>query len=173
MLDDRKVAANPHLMGALDEFLGAVYALIFAKQLGFVDRTRRSIEVDKVQKRAREIADGHVRTDGKWMAGFHFNSAILRLAAAYHRVLKVVTGDPMGDAKLDSLRKKASALHASWTNQAWSRQSLDKIHAEVNHLKHSSKGTFYGRTVKYSHAIESVGELLDILEAWGGRRKQN
>jgi hypothetical protein len=70
-LTETAVLANTDLAGSLDDFLGAVYALIQAKKHGFTDRTA-PIDITAVEKRARMIAVGKVRLDGKWIAGGYF-----------------------------------------------------------------------------------------------------
>ena len=75
LLAKPKVQADDNLPDALDDFLGAVYALVLAKSLGFTDRpTGNQTERDKVQVRAKQVSTGRIRLDGKWMAGFHFNA---------------------------------------------------------------------------------------------------
>lgn len=94
LLDSPKVQTDANLPDALDDLLGAVYARALAKSLGFTDRAiGKQPERDKVQVRAEEVSNGRIRLDGKWMAGFHFNSGILRLSAVYHRALRVITAD--------------------------------------------------------------------------------
>lgn len=151
------VQANPDLAGSLDDFLGAVYALIQAKEHGFADRTG-PIEIAAVQKRAQKIAVGQVRTDGKWIAGFYFNNALFRTAAIYHRVLKIVVGEK---AYVPVLVIKAQALYPQWTNS-----KLDTVHDQVNDLKHTPRGVYDQRTITYDDAVAAVGELLVLIEAW-------
>jgi hypothetical protein len=86
------VAANADVESSLDDFLGAVYALIQAKKKNFQDRPGRRVKINPVAQRAARIAAGHVKTDGLWIAGFYFNNALFRTAAVYHRILKVATG---------------------------------------------------------------------------------
>ena len=86
LLNAPSVQADPNLAGTLDDFLGAVYALFFAKRGDFTDRTARSIDVTAVQKRAAQMASGELRPDGKWMAGFHFNSALFRIVGHLGKV---------------------------------------------------------------------------------------
>ena len=100
------------------------------------------------------------------MAGFHANSALFRLAAVYHRVLKVTTGDPKSEDYVPVLRTKASKLFRLWTNRDWSRGHIDQVHAQVNQLKHAPKGVFHGRSAKYSDAVGGARELLDLVDAW-------
>jgi hypothetical protein len=151
------VQGNPDLAGSLDDFLGAVYALIQAKQHGFADRVG-PIEISAVQQRAQKIAVGQVRIDGKWIAGFYFNNALFRTAAIYHRVLKIVIGKK---ASAHVLAPKAQALYPQWTNT-----KLDPVHDQVNHLKHTPSGIYDQRTVTYDDAMTAVGELLVLIEAW-------
>jgi hypothetical protein len=103
------IRSNPDLEGSLDDFLGAIYALIQAKRHDFTDRVARPIEISAVEKRASQIAAGKVRTEGKWVAGFYFNNALFRTAAVYHRILKIVIrkAEP---AQADQLKKAVSCL---------------------------------------------------------------
>jgi hypothetical protein len=66
------------LPDTLDDFLGAIYALVFAQRCDFTNGTARSIDITSVQKHAAQMAVGGLRPDGKQMAGFHLNSALLR-----------------------------------------------------------------------------------------------
>lgn len=157
LLSAPAVRANPDLAGSLDDFLGAVDALIQAKQHGFSDRTG-PIEIAAVEKRAQRIAAGKVRTDGKWVAGFYFNNALFRISAIYHRVLKSVVGEK---AYVPVLLPKAQALYPQWVNS-----KLDKVHNQVNDLKHTPRGVHDERTVTYDDAVAAVAELLVLIENW-------
>jgi hypothetical protein len=149
--------ANPEIAGSLDDFLGAVYALIQAKHHGFKDRPDRGIDIGAVQKRAAKIATGHVRTDGKWIAGFYFNNALFRTAAVYHRVLRIVVGQV---DTAHALLPKAQKLYPHWTNG-----KLVLVHRQVNGLKHEPGGVYLERAVGYLDTVAAVGELLDLIEA--------
>jgi|ERR1039458_619384 hypothetical protein len=72
------VKANPDVESSLDDFLGAVYALILATHHQFQDRVGRPIDIKPVAQRAARIAAGSVRTHGQWIAGFYFNNALFR-----------------------------------------------------------------------------------------------
>jgi hypothetical protein len=161
-----KVTPDKAAVGCLDDFLGGVYALIFARLGGYTDRLAVPIEPDKVAIRAEQIAKGKVRTDGKWMAGFHFNSALFRIAAAYHRGLKVVLGDPKSREFAPALQPKAAALYRTWRSSDWQSRSNEAVYREVNDLKHTPQGVYEGRTVQFKEAVEAVEELLDLIETW-------
>jgi hypothetical protein len=152
------VLANPDLAGSLDDFLGAVYALIQAKHHKFADRAGRPIDIKPVAQRAAEIAKGRVRTGGQWIAGFYFNSALFRTAAVYHRILKIVVGK---DANVDKLRRAAQSLYPQWTCA-----KLGLVNGQVNDLKHTPRGVHDQRTVTYDDALAAICELLDLIEAW-------
>lgn len=107
------VNANPDVESSLDDFLGAIYALIRAKKKNFQDRPGRRINRKPVAQRAARIAAGHVKTDGLWIAGFYFNNALFRTAAVYHRVLQVVTGM---NNNVPALQTAAIAAYPGWNS---------------------------------------------------------
>jgi hypothetical protein len=152
------VRANPDLAGSLDDFLGAVYALIQAKQHNFADRAGRPIDIKPVAQRAAQIAKGRVRINGQWIAGFYFNNALFRMAAVYHRILQIVVGK---DGNVPSLQSEAIGRHGLWMSI-----KLHKVYSQVNELKHESQGVYAGRLVTYHEALTATGDLLDLIEAW-------
>jgi hypothetical protein len=158
------VGEDPNLQASLDDLLGAIYALIFARKLGFTDRTDRPTERGPVAKRAEQLATGTVRVDGKWMAGFHFNSALFRIAAVSHRVLQIVA---QCDNGLPKLCEEAGRLHQKWIpGRNWSGAEIQRVNTEVNKLKHRRKGLLQRRRVSYEDGLTAVDELLGLIEAW-------
>jgi hypothetical protein len=111
------------------------------------------------------------------MAGFHFNSAIFRISAVYHRILRILTnehernievGNRRGQwATVNNLREKlqTESPYTTWTGHPWSFTSLGDVHTEVNNLKHESGGLEGGREAKMAQALDAVDELLVLLEA--------
>jgi hypothetical protein len=154
--------SNSELPASLDDFLGAVYALIFAKQGGFKNRPDRAVSIAAVEKLARQIASGKLRTDGKWIAGFHFNSALFRTAAVSHRILQIVVGR---DDNVPALCDEGEKLYPRWSSG-----NVRKVYREVNKLKHKRKALLERRNVAYEDALAAVGELLDLIEAWTAGR---
>ena len=155
--------------GTIDEFLGALYGLNLAQIQGFVDRpVGTDIEIPVLQNRADKLANGDVRIDGKWMAGFHFNSGLLRLSAVYHRSLKTVTGNVGKDKSIRTLLDELDkpTLYPTWAGHAWSRANVAQVHKEVNDFKHTAEGLNAGRNVPYAVAADAVEELLVLLEKW-------
>jgi hypothetical protein len=155
--------------GTLDECLGALYALNLAHIQGFADRpVGTGIEMRVLQDRVAKLTNGDVRIDGKWMAGFHFNSALVRLSAVYHRSLKVVTGNVGKKKDVPTLLSELDSPGGfpKWAGQPWSRSSIEQVHREVNAFKHTAEGLNLGRNVPYAVAIEAADELLVLLEHW-------
>src|SRR5580704_80905 len=89
-----QVQASVYMQASLDDLLGAIYSLIYARQHGYAERNHSlgTDDIQNVQVRASDICVSKVRTEGKWTAGYYFNSALFRIAAVYHRVLKTVAG---------------------------------------------------------------------------------
>lgn len=173
LLETSVASSNTELFSTLDDFLGAAYALTFAHRGGFKERRDQTPELEPPRKRARQLEQGHVRTDGVWMAGFHFNSALYRIAAVYHRVLKLAASDsalrkrkrPMVDDLLPDVEPR-------FPN--WKHDHLTAVHNEVNLLKHERGGIYATRRVSFDDAVLAAQELLDLLEAWiGGTAKQS
>jgi len=158
LLKSAAVKANAEAQSSLDDFLGAVYALIRAKQTGFRDRPGRPIAINPVRQRAAKIATGSLKTDGLWIAGFYFNNALFRTAAVYHRMLKVITG---GNGYVPALLPTAHARYPHWDDA-----HLSKVHSQVNELKHDPHGIYHGRSVTYADALTAACDLLDLIEAW-------
>ena len=115
-----------------------------------------------------QLADGRIREDGKWMAGFHFNSAMFRMSAVYHRVLQIVTGKK-GD--VGTLRHEAEIFYRRWRGSTWAHGSLHAVHGQVTDLKHTPHGTFFGRRrgASYEGAVVGMSQLLDLIEAWAAK----
>jgi hypothetical protein len=174
LLTSTKVKQSVYTVATLDDLLGAIHALIltFHNDPPFKYRPRK-IDPQVVLDRARSISKAHkIRMTGKWMAGFHFNSALFRLSAVYHRSLKVVTGQPTSrkgignDKDPNSLLSQAKKAYKGWTGRAWDNGNITRVHGEVNDLKHKSVGIFWGRNVKEVVAISAVKELLGLLKPW-------
>jgi hypothetical protein len=164
LLRSPQAKKSHYFVGTLDDFLGAVYSLV-SSQCNVHPFEKRSgqIEIDTVIRRAEDVANGTLRTSGNWMAGFHFNGALFRIAASYHRGLKVVahkeTSKDMRNKLLPDVEKAFPA---------WKHQNLDEVYDEVNDLKHTAEGKFNFREVDLEGAKAAVEELLELFELWCG-----
>jgi oligoribonuclease (3'-5' exoribonuclease) len=95
------------------------------------------------------------------LAGFYFNSALFRIAAAYHRGLKVVSGKETCRLYKPDLLKCVKPEFPEWQHT-----NLDDVYDEVNDLKHKAEGLFNSRNISRKKAKAAVAELLELLELW-------
>lgn len=160
LLQSSQAKKSHFLVATLDDFLGVLYALILARHNHFEERTG-PIEIQAVVTRAENVAEGTMRTSGKWLAGFYFNSALFRIAATYHRGLKIVLVKENSDKKKSDLLKLVVAAYPEWKHQC-----LEEIWTEVNLLKHTPKGLFDSRNIGPLQANTAVVELLSLFENW-------
>lgn len=115
------------------------------------------------------MARGDIRIDEKWIAGWYFNSALLRAAAVYHRLLKLVAGEPETRDNVRTILSKVETRYRSWTNAEWSSGRIHIVNSEVNTLKHTPQGVHDRRTATFADAVGGIGELLELVEAWRNR----
>jgi hypothetical protein len=163
-----KPPVGQSLQACLDDLLGAVYSLMYAKHYKFVSRPQvlGQGDIGNVLVRARKMAVSKLRTEGKWTAGFYFNNALFRTAAVYHRALKILTGNEQSkNVYVDTLEPDAKKRYQGVRNATWVNESVGKVHKEVNCLKHASGGIIDGRDVEFETAIKAVGEILELIEA--------
>jgi len=159
------VQSDPNTLGSLDDLLGAIYSLIMARHCQFVDRPSQPIDITAPKTRASQIQLGDVRVTGKWIAGWHFNSALFRIAALYHRLLKVSAGEPASRKNAGDLLPKVERLYHQKTRGEWASDRVQGIYKEVNELKHSPRGVYSGRATTFEQALEGIGELITLMEA--------
>jgi hypothetical protein len=152
------------LLACLDDLLGAVYSLFYARHHQFADRTKSlaAPDIGNVQVRATDMAQLKVRTEGRWTAGYYFNSALFRIASVYHRALQYFVGT---QERMEVLVKRTREWFRA-SAATWSSVALKKVNEEVNGLKHVPEGIFAGRNIAFGDAVEAVRELLTLLEAF-------
>jgi hypothetical protein len=109
------------------------------------------------------VEGGWLRLDGKWMSGFHFNSALFRISAVYHRSLKIATDRLTPEEKVRTLVTvvKADSKYAGWTNV-----TAQAVHVEVTEMKHQPEGLHDRRKVTPTQARQACEEILSLLEQW-------
>lgn len=146
-------AANHDLIAVLDELLGAVYALISAREENFKGKAGSS-EFAPILTRAKDVAKGEARTDGNWMAGFHFNSAMFRISAVFDRLPKAVA----------CCHVSAASAYQKKTRRSWKKTDAHAIRQQVNDLKHQRSGLYKGRRADLKTAIAAIQELLELAE---------
>lgn len=158
----------------LDYLLGALHALFRARQLEFVDR---SGPLDATYwngplTRVRYMQAGDIRTDGKWLAGFYFNAALARIAAALDRIVTLVEVRSRGKKNSGKFWERLQGLGwGTWHKPDFKLASGQpskaySTYAEVNFLKHDPKGRATGRQVTFADAISAFREVLDLTQQY-------
>ena len=137
-------SAESDFMDSLYHIVGAVYALLLANKLGFKDTTNPTAKAGAVRKRSLQLSRGIVHVEEAWMAGFHFQNALLRIATVYQGRLETVAKQRKGQFPQGG--------------------SLRKITNEIIGLTHEARGRYTKRRVSYQDAVNAVRELLDLLE---------
>ena len=166
LLREPALQTDEGVVSTLDFLVGALHALLSAGELGFRDRRGRAPQTTPIREMAESLSQGRVRTDGAWLAGFHFNNALARLAAVYERALKIASGRRARGEKQKAIVNDALARYASWNGTAWSCTNISELYNEVNSLKHDPAGLYKGRNVEFDKAVRATDELLVLLEAW-------
>lgn len=149
------VQTNPNhlLVAVLDDLLGAIYSLVSAVEKGFKGKTGSS-EFDPILTRAKQLANGQVRRDGNWMAGFHFNSGMFRISAVFARLPEALSGS----------HERAKNAYLTKTGKPWENTDAHAIREEVNALKHDEQGVYARRLADLPTALLAVGQLLELAE---------
>lgn len=153
LLESALNASNHDFIAVLDDLLGAVYALISATEERFTGKSGSS-EFGPILTRARDVANGEARTDGKWMAGFHFNNAMFRISAVFDRLPKALARGQVS----------AASAYEKKTGRSWRKTHAHAIREQVNKLKHMKDGLYKGRRAALRAAVAATQELLELAE---------
>lgn len=120
------------LQACLDDLLGAIYSLMYAKHYGYDDRMNplSTKDINAVLIGSQDMSNLKMRTEGKWTAGFYFNNGLFRTSAVYHRVLKIVTGNELTEKNVGTLRPIAEKLYKQKRGQPWTNTHVRSLHKE-------------------------------------------
>jgi hypothetical protein len=99
------------------------------------------------------MAEGRLPQKHGWLAGFYFNSAIQRIAAAGEQLAGILK-------RLDRRAKQqGKGLNISSPSPA-----LDQVSEEVNRFKHDETGLERGRDITAALAVRALSEIVQTLE---------
>jgi hypothetical protein len=144
------------LASPFDLLLGAIHSFYCAEELNYRDRpsTLGLKYRARLISRAEALASARLCKSGRWLAGYYFNSALLRIAASYHQTLKAITGKNKFIPQLIPL-----------VTPTFVHVNLDKVHGEVNRLKHTEEGVDAGRSVTFEESVAALAELVELIKA--------
>lgn len=147
------IEANTDLLPVLDYAAGALLCLQEAQRCGFKDRPGpcEPEYVEQVAMAVKEMRDGKMPDADFWIAGWHFNSALVRIVASYDRAKGVF--------------KAANRRHGASAVIDHHHEKIDKIRKEVDLLKHQGTGNTPSREVQFAEAVKGLQELLTFIAA--------
>lgn len=142
----------------LDLVAGALASLICAEKLEYKDREAEE-ELPweyyiKLSERVKKMAAGTLPPHGRWISGYYFNSALLRIGIARDQIRHL----------LSSLDKKNKTIYQD-QKPSLREADIDELHREYRKLKHELRGLREGRRIKFDQAVEALVELISVLEA--------
>jgi hypothetical protein len=172
----------PELTHTFSFTAGAIYALEQAGQDAL--RDRRSYQECEREAHTQVLRDVLSALDSgrkvakSWVAGFMYNSAIMRIDACYERSLRAITSELRRSKKLapspkergSKTEKAAQRIERSFSPAI----SLGRVHLELNSIDvNCLKHALFGRVAKnettravgdVENAVGALDELFTILE---------
>jgi hypothetical protein len=145
----------PQYRAILDGLTGAVFALLRTEELEYKHRDGRLTEqyLQNLTFRLERMAKGKLPRKHGWLAGFYFNSAIQRIAAAGDQLEGILTRCERQAKSAGKHVERLTPLH-----------SVRKVRDEVDRLKHDETGLERGRDVTPPLALEALDEIIGTLE---------
>ena len=157
-VNEIKTSKDEVLIGVKGLLTGTVLSLIKANDLSLKDNLDLGYyyEIDNITK---EITEGKLPEMGNWLAGFYFNSALMRLAATYNILLIRMLGKSKGDMRY--LQEEAIKRNKIDKKEA---ELLENVYLDVNDFEHEG-GKFLKkrRTKEIATAIKAGNKLIELL----------
>lgn len=143
--------------------LGIVFSLKRATDLGFTARVGASVGPDystELDETAVALVSGQ-ELPSSWLAGFFFNSALMRIAAGSHRAFRVLFGTSEG-----TFWELAHRAVGEGKMRAEEIRSLRSVYDDVNAFKHDGRAELLvRRRVKtLGQAIDAAAELVRLIQ---------
>jgi hypothetical protein len=146
----------PQYRAILDVIAGAIFAIFRARELEYKHRDGQLSDkyLQNLIGRLERMAEGRLPQKHGWLAGFYFNSAIQRIAAAGEQLAGILK-------RLDRAKERREVLEIFNALPA-----LDQIRTEVNRFKHDETGLERGRDIPPSSAVTALSEIVKTLETY-------
>jgi len=150
------------LRGVKGLLVGAAFSLRKAHQLGF-NAAESSRYDDELDSAAQQIAANKLPEEGDWLAGFYFNSALMRIAAAYHILLKrMLDINDKQDLSRKALKDMAIKNRLICEDDI---VSLDEVYQDVNDFKHEGGKLLMSRRIRsINDAITAGQKLISVFK---------
>jgi len=148
---------HPAVADVFDYLAGAIFSLKHCAALPFLNRKGGQVAGYKkiLSRYLSAIPEGR-SPNPYWVCGFYFNSAMVRIAACYDRIPKMI---------LKRKKGKAHKLMESVWGDSSSYPKWKAVYKEVNKLKHAAVGLGLGRGVSMGDVMAALLEIVSLLEA--------
>lgn len=146
----------PQYRSILDVLTGAVFALLRARELEYKHRDGQLTNqyLQNLILRLERMQQGKLPQKHGWLAGFYFNSAIQRIAAAGEQLEGILTRCER-EARRNGKQVKGLAP----------LPFLRQVRDEVDRFKHDETGLERGRDVTPSLALDALEEIIGEFDA--------
>jgi hypothetical protein len=147
----------PQYRAILDVIAGAIFAVFRARELQYKHRDGQLSDkyLQNLAVRLERMAEGRLPQKHGWLAGFYFNSAIQRIAAAGEQLAGILK-------RLERQAKQQGRVF-DISNVL---PALNQIKEEVNRFKHDETGLERGRDITPSSAVTALSEIVQTLEMY-------
>jgi len=155
-IDDETVALAGQLTGAV---FGMQCAVEFEHRSRQVAGARRALSYRAELRRSQLALSRSERPGRAWLAGFYFNSALARIAAAADRMTKKLKGGR-------TLRERAENRQALFARTP----EVETVYQAVNDLKHDFEGRSAKDDVTIAVAMDALRAVIEVAcDKWPRR----
>jgi len=146
---------NDAVRDVFDYLAGAVFSLQNCAALPFLNRKSKQFAISKktLSQYLSEMPEGK-SPNRYWVCGYYVNSAMVRIAACYDRIPKMISKKKNG--KAHELMQSIWADPSRYAN--WKA-----VYEEVNKLKHEAAGLASGRGVSRDEVMSALNEIVLLL----------
>jgi hypothetical protein len=140
-----------------DYLAGAIFSLKNCEPQPFLNRKGGQVANYKkmLSQYLSEIPEGR-SPNRYWVSGYYVDSVMLRIAACYDRIPKLILKKNKGNAH--------ELMRSIW-GDASSYANWKAVYEEVNKLKHDPAGLAFGRQVGKDEVMGALNEIVSLLEA--------
>ena len=153
-------ARRAERLDIFDYLAGAVFSLEKCHDLRFWNRQTGFLSgyKNRIAEYLRQIPSGLEPTP-YWVSGYFVNSAMIRVAACYDRIPKLI----LKKKKLKD-GETAHSLMKSLLDDPSRYANWNSVYTEVNRLKHDKEGLAPGRQVSKDEITKALVEIVSLLE---------
>lgn len=141
----RLIGEVPRVRDLLDLAAGAAASLLMAERLGYEDRIGALPDeyYDALRIRVQRMAGGTLPAHGRWISGYYFNSALMRIGACRDQLRRILQ---------TASRQRGQPAHGL---------QRDQLTEEAARLRHERLGLSPARAISFDSAVSALKDLVD------------